>query len=134
MQMFSIRFESIKIRYLVAGIWNTLFGYSVSVALYYAFIEYLNLILIIIISNILTITMSFLTHKCFVFRTKGQWWTEYIRSYLVYGSTALFGIVLLWISVDYLGVPFWLAQGFVMMLAVIASYLGHKHFTFSKRK
>jgi putative flippase GtrA len=131
--MFNIKLESKKIRYLLAGMWNTLFGYCVSVALYYALTKHLHLIFILVIANICAITMSFLTHKYFVFKTKGDWWSEYIRSYLVYGSTALFGIVLLWITVDYLGVPFWFAQALIILLAVIGSYLGHKHFTFSKR-
>jgi putative flippase GtrA len=130
--MLKINFFSRKIRYLLAGTWNTLFGYFVSVALYYALINHLHLIFILIIANICAITMSFITHKYFVFKTKGDWWSEYIRSYLVYGTTALFGVALLLVMVDFLGVPFWFAQALIILLAVIGSYLGHKHFTFSK--
>jgi hypothetical protein len=35
--------------------------------------------------------------------------------------------------VDYVGVPFWLAQALIILFVIIGSYLGHKHFTFSKR-
>lgn len=74
--------------------------------------------------------MSFLTYKLFVFRSKGRWWGEYLRSYVVYGAAALVGVLLLWFLVRGLGVNIWLAQGAVVGGVVLISYLGHASFTF----
>lgn len=123
-----------KIRYLLAGGWNTLFGYSISTSFYYLFSKYVHIIVLLVIANILAISMAFLTYKLFVFKTKGNWWREYIRSYLVYGGTALMGIAVLWYMVDFAAIPFWIAQGAVIIATVILSYIGHARFTFAKKR
>lgn len=78
--------------------------------------------------------MAFLTYKLFVFQTRGNWWREYARSYLVYGTTALLSIVMLWLMVDFMAIPFWIAQALMIVLTVIVSYNGHARFTFSKNQ
>jgi putative flippase GtrA len=119
-----------KIKYLIAGAWNTLFGYSCGVTIYYLFGDLLGVLIVAILSNILAISMSFLTHKLFVFKTKGNWLREYLRAYCVYGVSASVGILILLIFVKLLNIQFWLAQGLVILLTVIISYIGHKKFTF----
>lgn len=119
-----------SIRYLLAGGWNTVFGYGVGVGLYTVLSSQLHVAVIAAIANIFAITMSFLTYKLFVFKTTGNWMLEYGRSYLVYGSMALLSIVLLWALVDYVGIDIWYAQALVIILTVGISYLGHKFFTF----
>ena len=123
-----------KIRYLLAGGWNTLFGYSTGVVLYYAFSRYLHITVIALLANILAITMAYLTYKLFVFQTQGNWLSEYFRSYLVYGGMALLGIGFLWVMVDGLNIPFWLAQGLVVVATVIISYFSHSRFTFKSSR
>ena len=110
-----------------------MFGYCVGVILYYTLSKRLHVVEIAIMGNILAITMSFLTYKLFVFRTKGNWMQEYFRSYIVYGGIALGGIALLWAMVDGLKIPFWLAQGLVIILSVCISYISHSRFTFKSR-
>jgi putative flippase GtrA len=123
-----------KIRYLLAGGWNTLFGYSTGVFLYYAFSSYLHIIMIGLLANILAITMAYLTYKLFVFQTEGNWLREYFRSYLVYGGMALLGTGILWIMVDGLNIPFWLAQGLVVAATMIITYISHSRFTFKSSR
>jgi len=125
--------DSQKIRYLIAGGWNTLFGYGGTFGLYYLLNKHVYTILIILIANFLAISMSFLTYKTFVFRTKGSWWKEYFRSYLVYGNMALASIGILWFMVDYMAIPFWIAQGAIMVITITLSYIGHVRFTFSNQ-
>lgn len=125
--------DSRKIRYLLTGGWNTLFGYLVGVGLYYVLSRYMHILLIGVLINIITISMSFLTYKLIVFRTKGNWLMEYLRTYLVYGGTALISVGLLWAMVDGFHLPFWLAQGLVMAITVVISYLGHANFTFRSK-
>ena len=121
-------------RYLLVGAFNTLVGYSLGVGLYLALSPLLHILVIGVIANILAITVSFTTYKQLVFRTQGHWLEEYLRSYVVYGGTAVLGIMLLWLLVDGLGMPIWVAQGIAILLTVIVSYLGHARFTFRRSR
>lgn len=77
--------------------------------------------------------MSFSTYKLFVFKTKGNWLREYMKSYIVYGFAALISIIGLWLLVDFLDINIWFAQAVVMVAIVIISYIGHDRYTFSKK-
>jgi putative flippase GtrA len=118
------------LRYLLVGGWNTLFGYGTMVGLYYLLSSHLHLVVIATIANLLAISMSFTTYKLFVFRSQGKWWHEYLRSYVVYGGNAIFGILGLWLLASGMGMPVWLAQGLLMVFGVVLSYIGHQKFTF----
>lgn len=119
-----------KVRYLIVGGFNTIIGYCLGIGLYYAMSPRFHIIVIGTVGNILAITFSFTTYKLFVFRTRGHWLGEYLRSYLVYGGMGLVGIVLLWILVDGLHLPIWLAQGIGIPIMVILSYFGQSRFSF----
>lgn len=108
-------------------------GYAIGVGLYKALESNLSIIWIGIISNILSITVSFLSYKTLVFKTKGMWLTEYMKSYIVYGGIALIGIFFLWLFVDKMKISIWFAQALVIVLTVIFSYLGHSRLTFRRR-
>lgn len=126
----NIRLDREKQRFLLAGAWNTLFGYVCGLAIYHLLAETTSIIVIGALGSILSISMAFVTHKLFVFRTKGNWLSEYLRCYLVYGGGALVGIALLFLFVEILAVEFWLAQLWVILIGVAVSYLGHSRFTF----
>lgn len=123
-------FQSRQVRYLLVGGVNTLIGYSLGVGLYLALSPTLHILLIGALSNVLAITVSFTTYKLFVFQTRGHWLQEYLRSYVVYSGMAIVGIILLWILVDGLHLPIWLAQGVAILITVVISYMGHARFTF----
>lgn len=120
------------LRYLIVGGFNTVFGYFVTVGLYYTLRSHLHIVVIGVIANVVCITVSFMTYKLFVFNSSGSWWREYLRCYIVYGGSALIGIAGLWLLVNVLGVPFWLAQGLLMVISVVISFAGHDRFTFKK--
>jgi len=122
-----------NIRYLLVGGINTIVGYSIGIAIYKALASNLGIIWVGILSNIISITVSFLTYKIFVFRTKGMWVLEYVKSYLIYGGTAVISIFFLWFFVEKMNISIWLSQALVIVVTVIISYLGHSRFTFSRR-
>lgn len=125
--------NSQKLRYLFVGGVNTIFGYFCGVALYKMLVPGFNTATAALIANILAITFSFLTYKIFVFKTKGNWFSEYLKAFVVYGSVALVAIFLLWIFIEKLNISIWLAQGLVTVLTIIVSYIGHARFTFKHR-
>ncbi len=120
-----------KIRYLFVGGFNLAFGYLVSLASYATLKPYFHIIFIAILANILNITVSFFMYKLIVFKSKGPLLKEYFRSYMVYGVATITSILLLWVLVDFCSVPFWMAQGFLVAVTAIVSYLGHNNFTFA---
>jgi len=126
--------ESQRVRYLLAGAWNTAFGYTVTVCLYFALSDTLHVTLIAVIANVLAISMAFATYKVFVFRSRGNWLQEYLRSYVIYGGTAVLSVFLLWLLVDGLHIKIWFAQGALILITVVISYIGHARFTFKDRK
>ena len=125
-------FNNHKFRYFIAGGVNTMFGYSVGLLFYTLFIDRFHIIAIGIIANIISITFAFITYKVFVFRTKGEWFHEYIKCYLVYGGTAIASIFLIWFLVNFLGVEFWIAQTIITAGIIIISFLAHRSFTFKR--
>lgn len=122
-----------KIRYLIAGGVNTLAGYLIGVGAYKFLFDIIGIWGVGLVANLLAITFSFLTYKLLVFKTSGKWLVEYLKCYVVYGTMALVGMLLLWAFVEKMQVSIWLAQAMVMMCTFFLSYLGHKKFTFAVR-
>lgn len=123
-----------RIRYLLAGGWNTFFGYGLMVVLYDLLSNQVHLVLIAFISSFIAISMSFATYKIFVFQTKGLWLIEWQRSFVVYGVATLFSIFLLWLFVDIYFFDIYVSQAMSSLLVILASYFGHKIFTFKKHE
>ena len=126
--------NSQKIRYLLAGIWNTLFGYFLGVGVYVWIGHKIHIILISIFCNVIAISMAFLAYKLFVFRTPGEWIGEYLKMYLAYGFTAIIGILLTWVFVDLLDINIWITQAIVLIFLFIISFFLNKNFTFKGSK
>lgn len=121
-----------RIRYLLAGGFNTVCGYFLGVGTYLWLGGRMHIIYISILANILAITISFLTYKIFVFRTPGDWLKEYLKIYLVYGVTAIIGTLLLWLFVSLLSINIWLSQGLALLSVFAFSFFLNRSFTFKK--
>jgi putative flippase GtrA len=119
-----------KIRYLIIGGWNTVFGYGVFVALYFWFTESIHYLAILSISYILSITNAYIGYKLFVFRTKGNFLREYFRFYIVYGASFLFNLAALPLFVEVLNLNMYVAQAIVTIITILGSYVLHKNFSF----
>lgn len=120
--------------YLVAGIFNTIFGYVLSLLIYHYFQYHLSIITIGIIINITSISVAFVSYKLFVFKTVGNWFYEYFRCCVTYGVSAFVGIGLLWFFVGYLSWTFWVSQGIIMISMVAISYFMHQKYTFRMQR
>jgi putative flippase GtrA len=124
----------LQIRYLIAGGYNTLFGFGFFSGLYLLLGEEVHYLLLAIISQVVAITNSFLVYRYFVFKSKGNIIHEYLRIYVVYGVSFVLGLTLLAIQVETLGVHPILANLFVIVITVIISYFGNSRFTFNQKR
>jgi putative flippase GtrA len=89
-------------RYLCVGAFNTVFGYicfAVVLSLLNAALParylYLTVILASVLSTPLNITVAYFGYKFFVFRTKGNFLTEWLKCFAVYGTGMIPGLVAL---------------------------------------
>ncbi len=129
------------LRYLLVGGWNTLFGYAcfaIFTALLQPRMAY-GYVVAIVISNPLSITVSYLGYKWFVFKTKGNYLREWSRCVLVYSGSMLISIIMLPIVVQSLrrltpldeAAPY-LGGALIMACSVVYSFFGHKHYSFRR--
>jgi putative flippase GtrA len=126
-------------RYLLTGIWNTLFGYG-TFALFTALLAPFgrnSYIFAVIPSTLLNITVSFLGYKWFVFKTKGNYFREWCRCVAVYTSAIVLTMMLLPILVFFIRHRFgyehqapYIAGAALSVITVIISFFGHKNISF----
>jgi putative flippase GtrA len=126
-------------RYLVVGVWNTLFGYgtfALFTALLMPVLPY-GYVVALLLSSLLNITVSYLGYKWFVFKTKGNYVREWMRCVAVYSSGIVLGACLLPIVVYILrhGTRFqaaapYLGGALLTGLGVLYNFLGNKKFSF----
>ena len=83
-------------------------------------------------AKILAITNAYLNYKFFVFKTKGNYLKEYLRCYIVYGGTIVFGFILMYILVSIIGLHPVIAQLPCVAGTIVFSYIGHRKFSFRK--
>lgn len=119
-----------KVKYLIVGGWNTIFGYASFTALYFLLRNFLHYTLVLVISYIIGITNGYIGYKFFVFKTKGNYLREYFRFYLVYGVAFIINLALLPVAVEFLKLNPVLSQGGIIFFTAIIGYLGHKNFSF----
>ncbi len=122
--------HSEKIRYIAVGGWNTVFGLASFTLLYWLFSKAVNYLLILVASNVVSITNAYICYKFLVFRTRGNYLREYLRFYVIYGAAFLGNIALMFILVSYLKMNPIASQGIIMFFIFACSYFGHKYFSF----
>ncbi|MCA1826003.1 MAG: GtrA family protein [Myxococcales bacterium] len=126
--------EGQKIRFLLVGAWNTLFGIAVFTALWHLTrsIE-LHWIWVAIIANVIAITGAYVAYKLFVFRTPGNVVREYLRFCASYAFLVGVQFAGLAFCVSILHVQPVLANILVVCGSVVVSWLLHNHFTFKRK-
>jgi putative flippase GtrA len=130
-------------RYLIVGLCNTIFGYStfaLFTALLTPHIPY-PYVVAIAFAYFFNVTFSFLAYKWFIFKTKDNYLREWSRCIVVYFGGVIVGTAFLpaivfalrhYTSAD-ASAPY-IAGALLSGISVIASFLGHKNFSFSPVK
>ena len=121
-----------KLRFLVVGGWNTLFGYLVFLLIYTTLGSRLHYLTIAVVSHFLAVTQSFISQRRWVFGAGAPWWVQYLRFNLSHLATLGLGFILLWLLVDWAGLPVLLSQALVTLVSVCASFVLHKNYSFRR--
>jgi putative flippase GtrA len=136
--------KSVKqfVRYILVGGFNTVFGYAVFALLNWSLrgLGSYSYMYAAVLSNVIAITVAFLGYKWFVFKTRGNYFIEWIRCFGVYGTSMLIGLAGLPILVTILrphlrnpGAASYIAAAIMMLITVAFSFFGHKNISFRQR-
>ena len=132
------RRHQIKIRFLVVGAWNTVFGYVAFLILNEIFNRFLSpryvaYMTASVLGNVLAVTNAFFFHKYFTFKSPEKGWAA-LREYVRFAGTYLFSfvlsLILLPIFVELAGMTPQLAAAAIILICTVFSYLGHSRFSF----
>jgi putative flippase GtrA len=129
-------------RYLVVGVWNTLFGYGLFALFTWLLTGIVPMAYMVacVLGNAIAITVAFLGYKWFVFKTKGNYLREYLRCYVVYGTAILANLALLPVFVKLLelivGLKYapYIAGAVLTAGTVLVSFVGHRQYSFARDK
>jgi putative flippase GtrA len=124
-----------KIRFLIAGAFNTAMGLAVFPVLYFVAAPLkLHYMIILTISKIICISIAFLTSKFLVFRTSGNFLKETGKFLTFHMAYFLVNLAALPALVELVGMnPVW-AQTLFAVLVIVTSYFWHSRITFSSSK
>ncbi len=124
--------NEIPLRFLVVGAWNFVVGYLVFAGLYWLFSGAWPDWAIVVVSNVVGITNAFVSHRWITYRSRGVWWREYLRFYVVYGGQALMNVALIYVFVTCAGWNGYAVQFVILVVLTILSYWLHKVYSFRK--
>ena len=128
-----LRIKSRKIKFLIIGFVNTIFGYFFSICIYELFNNLLSLFFILALSHLITVTFSFFNYRYFVFNSKKPLLNEYFKIHLVYLSSFCINFCLVWFFYDFLLWTFWLSRLLSLFILICYNYLAHTRFTFNEK-
>ncbi len=120
-----------KIRFLLVGGFNTVLAYAIF-ALLFALIG-LPYLLALIVQYFITVNVSILTMRYYVFRSEGDFWSEYCKAWSVYILMFLFNSVALSFLVEICHINELYAQAIYLIVSTILTYLLHKYFSFLRK-
>lgn len=127
-----------KVRFVLVGVWNTIFGYLVFVACDYLFERlfsprYVAYMSAAVLSNILAIINAYIFHKHITFqspvRGKGIL-IEFARFFSMYLFSMILGLILLPVFVEIIGIAPKISAALLIPVTIIISYIGHSRFSF----
>ena len=121
-----------RVRFLIVGGVNTAFGYLLFVALELAAGDDLGYIGVLLISHIISVMFAFVMHRRLVFRVEGNVLVDLLRFWSVYATTIAVNAAALPLLVEVAGLPVIAAQTLFTVVAVLATYVAHKRFSFRR--
>lgn len=126
-----IRTNETKVRFLATGVFNSLFGLMMFPFFFYVLEEYnFHYLIILTISQFISIIFAYLTNKFLVFKTKGNYLDEFLKFISFHLTHFIINIIALPILVEFFKLQPVAAQIFFATLVIISSYFWQSRITF----
>ncbi len=130
-----------KIRFVIVGIWNTIFGYVLFFVLDTLFTHvfekrYVAYMSAAVLGNFLAIINAYIFHKYLTFISKISGiriLAEFARFFTSYLFSFILGLILLPVIVEMFHIDPKIAAALILVVTVIVSYLSHSRFSFRQR-
>ena len=122
--------EDRRVRYLVVGGWNTVFGVLLFVVLQVLLHDVLPYPVVLLIAQVIAVLQAHWSQRTLVWRTTGQFWSELTRFSAVYAGSYFANLALLAGLVEICGWQVIPAQIFVSVVVLVATYLVNRAWTF----
>jgi putative flippase GtrA len=131
--------HNVKVKFVIIGVWNTLFGYAVffgfdSLLARLTPTRYIAYLAAIALSNVLSIINAYIFHKYVTFKSevKGKGIVrEFAKFTATYIVTICLSLALMPVFVEIMRLDPKIAAALVILLCVVISYVGHSRFSFS---
>jgi len=134
-----------KLRFLLVGGFNTVFAFGVLAALLWccAFIngrfeftrsEALVANISLFMQYIITINVSFLTMRYYVFQSNGDWKREYVKAWSVYVLIYFINAPVMTFLIVFLHLHPLAAQAVYLIFSTVLTFLLHKYYSFRRKK
>jgi putative flippase GtrA len=124
---------SLELRFLLAGAYNTAFGYLVFTVLYYGFGTTIGYLGVAVLCHPVALTSAFIVHRRLVFRSTVGWPASFLRFNLSQLVAILCGMLGLYGLVHFAHLSPLLAQAMVLLVSVVITYILHRRFSFRVR-
>ena len=129
----------IKVKFVLVGAWNTVFGYLVFLVLDTLFAgafsrRYVAYMTAMVLSNLLAITNAYIFHKYVTFKSDVRGRAviaEFLRFFTTYVFTFCMSLALLPIFVEILNIGPKMAAALVIFVCTVVSWVGHSRFSFN---
>ena len=124
--------HQVKVRFLLAGVLNTLVGLATFPIFYFTLSGYaLHYLVVLCISQAVCIPFAFATNKFLVFRTKGNYVREFIKFLTFHLSYFAANLVALPLMVNLFAMNPVIAQSLFAIMVIVSSYFWHSRITFT---
>ena len=127
--------NQIKLRFLFVGGLNTFFGLALYPMLYYFLQSYkIHYLIILIYTQIISISFSYITNKFLVFKTQKNYFVEFLKFSTLYMVYFIINLIFLPTTVELFHINPVIGQTIFSFLIIFSSYFWHSQITFFKKK
>ena len=119
-----------KLRYLVVGVWNTLFAYAAFGVLYLLFHKHVHYLMISVCAHMFAVTNAFICQRWLVFKSRASWVSAFLRFNMVQLFALGWGLAGLTFLVEIIHLNPLLSQFLTMRATLVVSYVLHREYSF----
>lgn len=127
------RIKSQEVRFVVVGAYNTAIGLALYLLLFGLLEHRFHYMLLLTVNYILGTLNGYLAYKLLVFRSSSGYLAEYVRFNAVHLAGIVINYIALPVLVEVVHLTPFLAQGIIVAVLIVMSYVLHKHFTFRQK-
>ena len=128
----------VKVKFVLVGIWNTIFGYSVFCLLDTLFsnifaTRYIAYMSAMVLGQVIAIINAYISHKYITFKSRvrgRKMIIEFLRFSMTYAVIFCLNLILLPIFVEIFHITPKISVAILILICTTISYLGHSRFSF----